>query len=643
MYMGALLRLILLCAFFLRLHGNDTVCSPKSCHGREIRYPFSELEQDRNVYCSYPGFILSCPADGTHPILTISPNNSYQVTHINYSTQSITLVDIDAVGNRCPRIHHNITIDNMLQFHYNKNNKNITFYYNCSFNSTYLLPVKPIQCSLEDFGNNSYVVLDGTETASKFNRRVPRCEEVVTTTVQKAEVSELELREQFVGAMGDGFVLNWYTAEDCRKCESQRGRCAFNNRTKEFMCYCSDRSLQPNSSNGTYCKAGGGTALILLVAFFVFLQYNKRRKSDHPYLDSRSTSSANFSNADFQNCGLHIFHYDELRDATDNFDPQKQLGDGGFGCVYHGRLPDGRAVAVKRLFESNCKRAEQFTNEVEILSRLRHPNLVQLYGCTPRKSHKLLLVYEYIPNGTLADHLHGDLAKPGSLPWCTRLNIAVETASALVYLHASDIIHRDVKTNNILLDENFSVKVADFGISRLFPFNVTHVSTVPQGTPGYLDPEYHKRYQLTDKSDVYSFGVVLMELISSLPAVDIEREENDINLSSIAINKIRSHTICDIVDQNLGFDSNCDTRRMIMAVVELGFRCLQTSKDMRPTMAEVLQNLKDIQKQGSDEDKVTEEDTDYEAVFLKAKQSMHSPISVIEKLESTNTTPNVSG
>lgn len=156
-------------------------------------------------------------------------------------------------------------------------------------------------------------------------------------------------------------------------------------------------------------------------------------------------------------------------------------------------------------------------NEVEILTRLRHKNLVSLCGCTSQHSRELLLVYEYIPNGTVADHLHGDKAKPGSLPWPVRMSIAIETANALAYLHVSGIIHRDVKTTNILLDSNFCVKVADFGLSRLFPIDATHISTAPQGTPGYVDPEYHQCYQLTEKSDVYSFGVVLIELVSSMP------------------------------------------------------------------------------------------------------------------------------
>lgn len=260
-----------------------------------------------------------------------------------------------------------------------------------------------------------------------------------------------------------------------------------------------------------------------------------------------------------------------------------------------GVLKDGRAVAVKRLYENSLRRIEQFRNEVEILTRLRHSNLVMLFGCTSRHSRELLLVYEYIPNGTVADHLHGNRANSSPLTWPVRLNIAIETASALSYLHATDVIHRDVKTNNILLDNYFHVKVADFGLSRLFPTHATHVSTAPQGTPGYVDPEYHQCYQLTDKSDVYSFGVVLIELISSKEAVDTNRHRYDINLANMAINRIQNQALHELFDQKLGFENDIEIKRSMTSVAELGFRCLQQERDMRPSMDEVFDVLKGIQ------------------------------------------------
>ncbi|KAL5726526.1 non-specific serine/threonine protein kinase [Ranunculus cassubicifolius] len=277
-------------------------------------------------------------------------------------------------------------------------------------------------------------------------------------------------------------------------------------------------------------------------------------------------------------------------------------------------------------------------NEIEILSLLRHQNLVSLYGCTSRHSRELLLVYEYVPNGTIADHIHGDRAKENLLTWPIRMSIAIESADALAYLHASEIIHRDVKSNNILLDNNFHVKVADFGLSRLFPTDVTHVSTAPQGTPGYVDPEYYQCYQLNDKSDVYSFGVVLIELISSKPAVDISRHRHEINLANMAINRIQQRALHELVDPNLGYETDYEVRNMITLVAELAFRCLQQEKDMRPSMTEVLEILRGI---ASDtKNNIDDMDTSTAARLLEHSQPL-SPDAVTDKWRTS--TPNTSG
>ena len=231
--------------------------------------------------------------------------------------------------------------------------------------------------------------------------------------------------------------------------------------------------------------------------------------------------------------------------------------------------------------------------EIEILSLLHHKNLVSLYGCSSRHSKKHLLVYEYISNGTLSKHLHGPSSE--KLSWLTRLNIAIETATALVYLHDSGIIHRDVKGSNILLDENFTVKVADFGLSRSLPDYVTHVSTIPVGTRAYIDPDYYDSGRVSDRSDVYSFGVVLFEIISSKPPKLLEGGES-VSLAKFGISKMLNKALEELVDPIFGFASDKNVMGMITAVAELAFQCVQCPKELRPSMKQVLETLEGIKK-----------------------------------------------
>ncbi|XP_015882779.4 LEAF RUST 10 DISEASE-RESISTANCE LOCUS RECEPTOR-LIKE PROTEIN KINASE-like 1.1 [Ziziphus jujuba] len=346
---------------------------------------------------------------------------------------------------------------------------------------------------------------------------------------------------------------------------------------------------------------------MMCMNFFHRLKARSRKSQASLSSKSHDISCGTFSSVkdvkmESSNFGIQIFSCDELLKATDNFDSAQKLGDGSSGTVYFGKLYDGRTVAVKQMKGNDPKRVEKFMNEIEVLSRLRHQNLVSLYGCTSHHSRELLLVYDYIPNGSVADHLHGEHAKLQGMTWSTRMNIATETASALAYLHASDIIHHDIKTSSVLLDKNFYVKLAGFALCRLFPSDVTHVSTVPRGTPGYIDPEYQQTKKLTCKSDVFSFGVVLMELVSSKPAVDITRPRHQINLSTMAMNMIQNHALNQLVDPCLGFDSDLKVRRMISAVAELAFQCLQCEKEMRPSMLYVLEELKSIQRRDFEAD-----------------------------------------
>ncbi|XP_057765838.1 LEAF RUST 10 DISEASE-RESISTANCE LOCUS RECEPTOR-LIKE PROTEIN KINASE-like 1.2 isoform X1 [Salvia miltiorrhiza] len=631
-------------------------CAPTNCSGGgpSISFPFF-LPTVQESYCGYPGFAIRC-RDGL-PLLHLS-EDEYIVEDIFYSNRSLHVFNAaallsDEISSCAPIGIRNTTLP-ADRFDY-VGGETFHLLFDCKNVSEELLRYEVGCNSSRETSNNETLAMYGGN--GNLRRALERCEENV---VARVELYGDEREDEIVdvaAVLRRGFLMNW-TASDCSTCQESGGRCGFNETSFHFRCFCPDRphsrSCKPKNRLTVILLASliPGVAILVLLGGCIF--WLRKKKMGGAYLLSRNLSYDPSSKSDIEdgsfNFGVPIFSYTELVDATGNFDPSKELGDGGFGTVYYGKLRDGREVAIKRLYEHNYRRVEQFLNEIKILTSLRHPNLVSLYGCTSRRSRELLLVYEYIPNGTVADHLHGERASEAPLTWGVRMSIARETATALAYLHKSDIIHRDVKTNNILLDSNFSVKVADFGLSRLFPIDVTHISTAPQGTPGYVDPEYHQCYQLTDKSDVYSFGVVLIELISSMPAVDISRHKHEINLASLAVNKIQRCAFDELIDPFTGYNSDAEATRMTTSVAELAFRCLQLDKDMRPSMEEVVAFLHDIHTGGDcDFDQVKggardlqgkippSPETD-EVVLLKSRIYQSSPTAVTDTWISSDST-----
>jgi serine/threonine protein kinase len=292
-----------------------------------------------------------------------------------------------------------------------------------------------------------------------------------------------------------------------------------------------------------------------------------------------------------------LFSLKELEKATNGFADDQKLGVGGFGTVYKGTMESGLIVAVKRTNKLDTSGAQQFLNEMALLSQVNHRNLVRLHGCCLEREVPML-VYEYVPNGNLSEHLRGEKSSElGHLTWPKRMQIAIETAEALTYLHSEanpPIYHRDVKSSNILLTNMYGVKVSDFGISKLIPLDATHVSTIAQGTPGYWDPEYFLSYQLIDKSDVYSFGVVLLELITSQPPVDLNRDKMEMSLVAMCIPQIKEGNFEAIVDPKLlssNFEEMATTLQEIEKVATMAMRCLAFKGDDRPSMKQVTKVL----------------------------------------------------
>eukprot|EP01018_Ginkgo_biloba_P032442 Gb_05723 [translate_table: standard] len=422
------------------------------------------------------------------------------------------------------------------------------------------------------------------------------------------------------GYEGDGY-LNGTGCKDIDECaypslnncsHSPHGRCE--NLQGSYKCYCA-KGHGDGTQNGSGCRirhfsqieyalTGESVALIVvpvvgLCLFFIL----KRRKvslvkqknfelNGGIHLQRLLSSGEGSSGAQ----RTKIFSAEELQKPTNNFAQNLFLGSGGYGTVYKGTLADDTVVAIKKSKEVDQQEIAQFINEVVILTQINHRNVVRLLGCCLETAVPLL-VYEYVSNGTLFDHLHGKYEQP--LAWDERLRIATETAEALAYLHSATstpIVHRDVKSANILLEERLMPKVADFGVSRLVPMGQTHITTVVQGTLGYLDPEYFQTVQLTDKSDVYSFGVVLVELLTSMKAISYERSKNESNLAIYFLSALRMNRLNEIVDyrllklekRNMSGDEMANS---IRSVANLAKDCLCVEGEKRPSMKEVFQEL----------------------------------------------------
>ncbi|KAL8526696.1 hypothetical protein ACS0TY_015774 [Phlomoides rotata] len=305
--------------------------------------------------------------------------------------------------------------------------------------------------------------------------------------------------------------------------------------------------------------------------------------------DSCREKTATESEEEIATNNVRLFSYHSLRSATGLFNPSNKIGRGGFGAVYKGVLRDGTQVAVKSLSAESKQGIKEFLTEINMISNIRHPNLVELIGCCVEGSNRIL-VYEYLENNSLASALLVSNGKQVELNWSKRAAICLGTASGLAFLHEDaepGIVHRDIKASNVLLDGNFLPKIGDFGLAKLFPDNVTHVSTRVAGTLGYLAPEYALLGQLTKKADVYSFGVLILEIISGRSSSKAAFGEDFHVLLEWTWKLYNEDRLLDIVDPDLTDYPKDEIARFM----KVALFCTQAASQQRPDMKQVVKML----------------------------------------------------
>ncbi|RWR74592.1 wall-associated receptor kinase 5-like protein [Cinnamomum micranthum f. kanehirae] len=473
------------------------------------------------------------------------------------------------------------------------------------------------------------VVLDWVASQNEI------CEAAIKNKTDYACLSENSHCNDSINGIGylcscsPGYSGNPYIHEGCKDIDECKNKTSHNcnqvcvNMPGSYHCKCQKGYHGDGWNNGTRCTAdakelpvlkvilGTGLSLLflLIASTWMYWLWRKRRsmKLKEKFFQQNGGLVLQQKINTRRSDTFKIFTIEELKRATKNYCASKIVGQGGFGIVYKGVLPNKKVVAIKKSKLVDASQIDQFINELDILSQVNHRNVVKLLGCC-LEDQVPILVYEFISNGTLYHHIH----EAGHLPSISlenRLRIATEIAEALAYLHfaaSMPIFHRDIKSANILLDNNFTVKVADFGVSRLVPIDHTQITTLVQGTWGYLDPECFQTGKLTDKSDVYSFGVVLLELLTGEKAVCLNRSHEDRNLAMYFVRKMKENRLFQMLEERVRSEASVE---QLMAIAQLTLRCLKLNGEKRPTMKEVvvdLQGLRGFQNHHSVHDQESE-------------------------------------
>ncbi|PKU75584.1 probable receptor-like protein kinase At1g11050 [Dendrobium catenatum] len=360
-------------------------------------------------------------------------------------------------------------------------------------------------------------------------------------------------------------------------------------------------SSSPSSHAAVYASSSAAAAFLLLsaaLALYLWRSHKQRRNTAAAAASMDSQFSSSWPHPR-PNTGAIWYNIRELEKSTNYFSQRNLIGRGGFGVVYRGVLSDGSTVAVKHVLESDFQGDDEFRNEVEIISNLRHRNLVPLRGCCITDAEadegtQKFLIYDFMPNGSLDDYIFHDCSKRPPLTWPQRKNIILDVAKALAYLHYGikpAIYHRDIKATNILLDGEMRARVADFGLARQSREGQSHLTTRVAGTHGYLAPEYALYGQLTEKSDVYSFGMVVLEIMSGRRALDMASPSGVVLITDWAWTLVKAGRIVEVFDMAVMSGEGSGPKGIMERFVHVGILCAHVMVALRPTIEEALRML----------------------------------------------------
>ncbi|KAI5684307.1 hypothetical protein M9H77_05535 [Catharanthus roseus] len=577
-------------------------------------YPF--WGGGRPSYCGYPGFELSCLNNVT---FLVFESLRYRVLEANYVSTVLIVARDDLWDNLCPKIIRNTTIANSTIFYYDGSRyPKVILSYGCTIPDPperYSRPFNQFDC---EQGNSStttpcFYSIDKIE----FDPTAFRCNRSISVPIDKSRADHLGNSKALQEALRQGFYLEWNADNSlCRECHRSGGQCGYNSTTNSFVCFCSDRpydvacdkgSTGPSSSRArrklALATSLGMIGLIFVVAGVYFLL--KRYSWGEGIICWKSDEESN--------CKIEAFirSYGSLAPRPYSFTEIKKmtgslahiLGEGGYGSVYKGTLPDGRLVAVKVLKDNKGGNVEEFINEVASISRTSHVNVVTLLGFC-YKANTRALVYEFMCNGSLDKCIHKNGSKEDPdcrLEWSVLYQISLGTARGLEYLHQgcnTRIVHFDIKPQNILLDKDFCPKISDFGLAKLCKKKESVLSTMgARGTVGYMAPEVFLRGfgGISHKSDVYSYGMMILDMVGLKGRIQVDTDKSS---ETYFPNWIYERLE---LEKDLGLEGVMnaedeeDARKMIM----VGLWCIQTKPSDRPSMSRVVEmlegNIKSLQ------------------------------------------------